>query len=150
MFDMSWGEVMLIGGVALIVIGPKDLPKALRTLGQIKSKVMRMAGEFNAQFNEAIRESELDEVRNEIDGIRRSANTVGPTFDPIQTIRSEIKGAAEGRAQSSTQPLANVAAQLDAAEAARATSPGTYDVPAPPAAASSGSAAPVQSGAATP
>jgi sec-independent protein translocase protein TatB len=150
MFDMSWGEVMLIGGVALIVIGPKDLPKALRTLGQIKGKVVRMAGEFNAQFNEAIRESELDEVRNEIDGMRRSANTVGPTFDPIQTIRSEIKGAAEGRAQSSTQPLANVAAQLDAAEAAKGASPGTYDVPAPPAAAPPEPAAPVQSGAAAP
>ena len=55
MFDMSWGEVMLIGGVALIVIGPKDLPKALRTVGQITGKLRRMAGEFQSQFNEAIR-----------------------------------------------------------------------------------------------
>ena len=58
MLDMSWGEVMLIGGVALIVIGPKDLPKALRTVGQITSKLRRMAGEFQMQFNEAIREAE--------------------------------------------------------------------------------------------
>ncbi|WP_019903897.1 Sec-independent protein translocase protein TatB [Methylobacterium sp. 77] len=112
MFDMSWGEVMLIGGVALIVIGPKDLPKALRTVGQITGKMRRMAGEFHAQFNEAIREAEFDEVRREVDGIKRSASTMGPSFNPVQTIRDEIRGAVDGRAQPSTQPLANVAAKL--------------------------------------
>ena len=112
MFDMSWGEVMLIGGVALIVIGPKDLPKALRTVGQVTGKMKRMAGEFHAQFNEAIREAEFDDVRREVDGIKRSASTMGPSFNPVQTIRDEIKGAVDGRSQSSTQPLANVAAKL--------------------------------------
>ncbi|KQP04727.1 Sec-independent protein translocase protein TatB [Methylobacterium sp. Leaf93] len=112
MFDMSWGEVMLIGGVALIVIGPKDLPKALRTVGQVTGKMRRMAGEFHAQFNEAIREAEFDEVRREVDGIKRSASTMGPSFNPVQTIRDEIRGAVDGRSQSSTQPLANVAAKL--------------------------------------
>ncbi|WP_027173617.1 Sec-independent protein translocase protein TatB [Methylobacterium sp. 10] len=112
MFDMSWGEVMLIGGVALIVIGPKDLPKALRTVGQVTGKMRRMAGEFHAQFNEAIREAEFDEVRREVDGIKRSASTMGPGFNPVQTIRDEIRGAVDGRSQSSTQPLANVAAKL--------------------------------------
>lgn len=141
MFDMSWGEVMLIGGVALIVIGPKDLPKALRTVGQVTRKMRRMAGEFQSQFNEAVREAELDEVRNQVDGIKRQATTMGPIFNPVQTIRDEIKGAVEGRpAQSSTQPLANVAAQLAADEAsgpaARAsgedTTPGASDDPAQP------------------
>ena len=82
MLDMSWGEVMLIGGVALIVIGPKDLPKALRTVGQITSKLRRMAGEFQMQFNEAIREAELDEVRREVDGIRNTVRTAGSSFNP--------------------------------------------------------------------
>ena len=117
MFDMSWGEVMLIGGIALIVIGPKDLPKALRTVGQVTGKMRRMAGEFQYQFKEAVREAELDEVRKDIDGIKRSTGPMGPVFDPVQTIRNEIKDAVEGRpAQSSTQPLANVAAQLSADE----------------------------------
>ena len=62
MFDMSWGEVMLIGGVALIVIGPKDLPKALRTVGQLTGKMRRMAGEFQSQFAEAVREADLEDV----------------------------------------------------------------------------------------
>ncbi|MEE7490012.1 Sec-independent protein translocase protein TatB [Methylobacterium oryzae] len=99
MLDMSWGEVMLIGGVALIVIGPKDLPKALRTVGQITSKLRRMAGEFQMQFNEAIREAELDDVRREVDGIRNTVRTAGSTFNPVQTIRDELKGAVEGRAK---------------------------------------------------
>ncbi|KQP06013.1 preprotein translocase subunit TatA [Methylobacterium sp. Leaf99] len=115
MFDMSWGEVMLIGGVALIVIGPKDLPKALRTVGQITTKMRRMAGEFQSQFNEAVREAEFDEIRREVDGVRKSAGTMGPVFNPVQTIRDEIKGAVDGHTKttpSPTQPLANVAAQL--------------------------------------
>ncbi len=121
MFDMSWGEVMLIGGVALIVIGPKDLPKALRTVGQITGKMRRMAGEFQSQFNEAIREAEFDEIRREVDGVRKSAGTMGPVFNPVQTIRDEIAGA--GRVEtkttpSPTQPLANVAAQLAESETA--------------------------------
>ena len=97
MLDMSWGEVMLIGGVALIVIGPKDLPKALRTLGQITTKVRRMAGEFQSQFNEAIREAELEEVRRDVEGVKRTVDAAHPTFNPVDTIRNEIRSAVESR-----------------------------------------------------
>ena len=97
MLDMSWGEVMLIGGVALIVIGPKDLPKALRTLGQVTTKVRRMAGEFQLQFNEAIREAELDEVRRDVEGVKRTVDAAKPGFNPVDTIRNEIRSAVEGR-----------------------------------------------------
>ncbi len=97
MLDMSWGEVMLIGGVALIVIGPKDLPKALRTLGQVTTKVRRMAGEFQHQFNEAIREAELDEVRRDVEGVKRTVDAAKPGFNPVDTIRNEIRSAVEGR-----------------------------------------------------
>jgi sec-independent protein translocase protein TatB len=130
MLDMSWGEVMLIGGVALIVIGPKDLPKALRTVGQITGKLRRMAGEFQMQFNEAIREAELDEVRREVDGIKRSVSSGAPSFNPVQTIRDELKGAVEAREaqKPSPQTLADATAQL------RAETAGSYDVPRPAAA----------------
>ncbi|RVU16020.1 Sec-independent protein translocase protein TatB [Methylobacterium oryzihabitans] len=96
MFDMSWGELMLIGGVALVVIGPKDLPKALRTVGQVTSKLKRMAGEFHAQFNEAMREAELDEVRREVGEINRTVSSGMSGFNPVQTIRNELKGAVDG------------------------------------------------------
>jgi sec-independent protein translocase protein TatB len=119
MFDMSWGEVMLIGGVALIVIGPKDLPRALRTVGQMTARLKRMAGEFQAQFNEAMREAELDEVRREVDGINRSVSAASTPFNPIQSIRDEIKGAVEAplpqrNTPPSNEALAAATAQLQA------------------------------------
>lgn len=98
MLDMSWGEVMVIGGVALIVIGPKDLPKALRTVGQMTAKVRRLAGEFQTQFNEAMREADLEDVRKDLETINRDvAASTATGFNPIQTIRDELKGAVEGR-----------------------------------------------------
>jgi sec-independent protein translocase protein TatB len=94
MLDMSWGEVLVIGGIALIVIGPKDLPKALRTVGNVVGKARRMAGEFQAQFNEAMREAELDDVRRQFDTLNKSV-AVDHHFDPIGTVRNELKGAIE-------------------------------------------------------
>jgi sec-independent protein translocase protein TatB len=96
MLDMSWGEIMVIGAVALIVIGPKDLPKALRTVGQVTGKLRRMAAEFQGQFNEAIREAELDEVKKQLQGVNDSVTSVGSAnFNPIQTIRDELKTSIE-------------------------------------------------------
>jgi len=113
MFDMSWGEVMVIGAVALVVIGPKDLPKALRTVGQMTAKVRRMATEFQTQFNDAMREAEFEEARKEFEGIRNTVTSPTTAFNPLQTIRSEIQGAIESPAAGSppmpTQPDAPLA-----------------------------------------
>jgi sec-independent protein translocase protein TatB len=95
MFDMSWGEVLVIGAVALIVIGPKDLPKALRTVGQMTAKMRRMAGEFQSQFNEAMREAELEDVKKQLGGVNQSVSSLNTGFDPIRTARDELKGAIE-------------------------------------------------------
>ena len=95
MFDMSWGEVLVIGAVALIVIGPKDLPKALRTVGQMTAKMRRMAGEFQSQFNEAMREAELEDVKKQLEGVNQSVSSLNTGFDPIRTARDELKGAIE-------------------------------------------------------
>lgn len=96
MLDMSWGEVMVIGAVALIVIGPKDLPRALRTVGQVTGKLRRMAAEFQGQFNEAMREAELDDVKKQLQGVNDSVSSLNNTnFNPIQTIRDELKTAVE-------------------------------------------------------
>jgi len=95
MLDMSWGEIMVIGAVALIVIGPKDLPKALRTVGQMTSKVRRMAAEFQGQFNEAMREAELDEVKKQLQSVNESVPSLNTNFNPIQTIRDELKTSIE-------------------------------------------------------
>jgi sec-independent protein translocase protein TatB len=96
MLDMSWGEVMVIGAVALIVIGPKDLPRALRTVGQVTGKLRRMAAEFQGQFNEAMREADLEDVKKQIQGVNDSVTSIhGKTFNPIQSIRDELKTSVE-------------------------------------------------------
>src|SRR5918994_5277721 len=96
MLDMSWGEIMVIGAVALIVIGPKDLPKALRTIGQVTGKLRRMAAEFQGQFTEAMREAELDEVKKQLQGVNDSVTSATSTnFNPIQTLRDELKTSIE-------------------------------------------------------
>lgn len=66
MFDIGWTELLLIAVVAIVVIGPKDLPRAMRTVGQWTTKMRRMAGDFQRQFNEAVREAELDDVKNQV------------------------------------------------------------------------------------
>ncbi len=109
MFDMSWGEVMVIGAVALIVIGPKDLPKALRTLGNMTAHVRKMAGEFQSQFNEAMREAELEDVKRQIQGVNESVSSLSTGFNPIQTIRDELKGAIDAKPGDPAAPAADAA-----------------------------------------
>src|SRR5215475_691949 len=93
MFDVGWSELLLIGIVALIAIGPKELPGALRTLGQWMSKVRRMASEFQNQFHEAMREAELADLKKEVDEMASKAQSYAH-FDPIDDIRKDIEKAA--------------------------------------------------------
>jgi len=128
MFDMSWGEVMVIGAVALIVIGPKDLPRTLRTVGNMVGKVRRMAGEFQGQFQEAMREAELDEVKRQIQGVNDSVGSLNTGFNPVQTIRDEIKGAIEAKSEGTPESKVGV---YDAPADAPAPAPAA-DVSLPP------------------
>ena len=66
MFDLSWTELLVIAVVAIIFIGPKELPAALRTLGRWAGKARGMAREFQNSVDDMIRESELDELRKEV------------------------------------------------------------------------------------
>lgn len=72
-FDLSWGHLIVVAVVALIVIGPKELPGVLRTIGQWTTRIRRMAAEFQGQFQEALREAEMADLRKEIDTIHDSA-----------------------------------------------------------------------------
>ncbi|MGF1650537.1 MAG: Sec-independent protein translocase protein TatB [Hyphomicrobiaceae bacterium] len=73
MFDIGWAELMVVGVVALLVVGPKELPALLRTLGRYVGLVRRHANDFRRQFDEAIKETELDQLRKEVDGLRSDA-----------------------------------------------------------------------------
>src|SRR3977135_875800 len=90
MFDIGWGELLLIGVVALIVIGPKELPGALRTLGQWMGKLRRMASEFQGQFQEAMREAELADLKKQVDDMTSQAQSYA-NFDPVSEVRKEFE-----------------------------------------------------------
>ena len=68
MFDIGWSELVVIGIVALIAIGPKELPGVLRTLGQWMTKIRRMAADFQSQFQEAMREAEMSDLKKQARG----------------------------------------------------------------------------------
>ena len=87
MFDISWTEFLLIGVVALIVIGPKELPGVLRTLGQYTRKVRGMAADFQNQFQEAMREAEMADLKKEVDGLAHDFKN----FDPLKDVRSDLE-----------------------------------------------------------
>jgi sec-independent protein translocase protein TatB len=92
MFDFSWSELLLIGAVALIFIGPKELPGVLRTLGQWMSKVRRMAGDFQNQFHDAMREAELHDLKKEVDEMAAHAAQYS-NFDPLADVRKGMESA---------------------------------------------------------
>ena len=80
MFDFGAGELVVIGVVALVAIGPKELPGLLRTVGQAVGKMRRMAGEFQNQFNDAMREADMAEthkliadIKSDMSGVAASA-----------------------------------------------------------------------------
>lgn len=86
MFDIAWSEMVLIGAVALVVIGPKDLPKALRTVGQTVGRIRRMASEFQGQFNDAMREAELADLKKQVEDVGGSVSSaLNNDFKPIDT-----------------------------------------------------------------
>jgi len=72
MFDLSWSHILIVLIVALVVVGPKDLPKIMRTAGRWMGKARAMADQFRKSFDDMARQSELEELRGEIEAIRRS------------------------------------------------------------------------------
>jgi sec-independent protein translocase protein TatB len=77
MSDIGWSEFVLIAVVALIAIGPKELPGVLRTVGQWMGKARKMAAEFQSQFQEAMREAEMADLKKSFDEVREAASGFG-------------------------------------------------------------------------
>jgi sec-independent protein translocase protein TatB len=82
MLDIGWSELLVIAVVAIVVVGPKDLPPMMRALGRTVTKMRKMAGEFQGQFNEALKEAELDDVKKSFDELRG--------LNPINDIKNSL------------------------------------------------------------
>jgi sec-independent protein translocase protein TatB len=106
MFDISWGKLVIIGVVALLVIGPKELPAVLRQLGQAMAKIRRMAAEFQGQFQEAMREAEMTDLKKEFEDTTSSLKS---TFDTTD-IKNELEKMIQDPAVATAPGAENVAA----------------------------------------
>lgn len=93
MLDVGWPELLVIAIVLVIVVGPKDLPRMLRSFGRSTAKLRSMANDFRRQFDEALKEAELDEVKSVIDSTRKLDPTseIRKQLNPINKIGDEIK-----------------------------------------------------------
>ena len=90
MFDFGAGELLVIGIVALVVIGPKELPGVLRQVGKATGKMRQMAGEFRSQFDEAMREAELHEATKHLAGFKDDLVSTVTQLNPVTDIKNEI------------------------------------------------------------
>jgi len=133
MFDFSWSEILVIGIVALVVIGPKELPGVMRTMGQWMGKVRRMASEFQSQFQDAMREAELADIKKEVENMATQATAMDYSlFDPKEAARKDTKDAENAQREIETALAGTPAA--DAQTSASSAAASTAAVEATPAA----------------
>jgi len=92
MFDIGWSEFVLIAVVALIAIGPKELPGVLRMVGQWMGKARKMAAEFQGQFQEAMREAEMADLKKSFDEVREAASGFSKS-NILTSLTSEVSNA---------------------------------------------------------
>jgi len=106
MFDIGAVELMMVAIVAIIVVGPKDLPGMLRNFGQFVGKMRRMAREFQDTFEEAAKDTGLDEISKGVSEVKSMsvAGQVGKVFDPIAKETDSIKSEIEKAGQISEEP----------------------------------------------
>lgn len=93
MFDIGWTELLVIAVVLIVVVGPKDLPPMLRAFGKMTQRARKVAGEFRAQFDEALREADLDEVRQTLTDAQKlnPVNSLREAMNPLRQMGNEIK-----------------------------------------------------------
>ncbi len=120
MLDIGWTELLVIAVILIVVVGPKDLPPMIRAFGKMTSRLRRTAGEFRAQFDEALREAELDDLRKSVDDVRNlnPKNALRDAINPLRQMGNEIKA----DLQKATTADAKAAAGVVSAEPAPATS----------------------------
>lgn len=104
MLDIGWSELLVIAVVLIVVVGPKDLPPMLRAFGRMSRKFTSMAGEFRKQFDDALNEADMGDLRQTISDVRRMnpGNSLREAMSPLrqaaEEIRSDIRSSIDGPA----------------------------------------------------
>jgi sec-independent protein translocase protein TatB len=127
MFDIGWGELVVIGIVALIAIGPRELPGVLRSVGQWVGKLKSMASDFQGQFQEAMREAEVADLKKQFDEASSAATNFTSGFDnPLESAKTQIESTFKETTSPASEPSATPETPVEAAEI-----PPPPDIPSP-------------------
>lgn len=111
MFDLGWGELLVVGAVALVVLGPKELPNALRTITNLTKSARRLAGEFQSGINEIVREAELEDARKAAQSMTKGSiskaieKAVDPTGEMKTTVSSLEKDVKQIKSEPQISPV---------------------------------------------
>jgi Tat protein translocase TatB subunit len=119
MLDVGWTEILVIAIVLIIVVGPKDLPQMLRTFGRMMSKMRGMASDFRHQFDEALREADLEDVKKTIGEAQKlnPLNTIRDAVNPLRQMGNDIKADLQ-KTTSSVSSSSSAAAPVDSVSSA--------------------------------
>jgi sec-independent protein translocase protein TatB len=133
MFDLTSSKLFLLAVVALLVIGPKDFPLLLRTIGKYIGIIRGHAKEFRAQFDEAIRDSELSQLKKDMENIGRETEaSLNATKQSVEQTIAEARQGVEASADPAVEAPKAVADPLLSTEAPVGESAGGVEAPAAP------------------
>ncbi len=106
MFEVGWTEMLVIAVVMIVVVGPKDLPQMLRQFGRTTTKLRAMAGDFRKQFDEALKEAELDDVKKSVDTLRglNPTTEIRKQLNPFQQAAQDVRAGIETAMKPKPQP----------------------------------------------
>ncbi|MBS9720154.1 twin-arginine translocase subunit TatB [Tianweitania sp. BSSL-BM11] len=93
MFNIAGTEMLVIAVVMVVVVGPKDMPKMLRTFGKFTAKMSSLAGDFRKQFDDALKEAELDDVRKSVNDLRslNPKNEIRKALNPFEKAADDVR-----------------------------------------------------------
>jgi sec-independent protein translocase protein TatB len=120
MFEVGWTEMLVIAIVMIVVVGPKDLPNMLRTFGRTTAKLRAMAADFQKQFNEALKEAELDDVKKSVDELRGLSPVaeIKKQLNPFEQAAADVRAGVDAamKPKPAADPSAPAASTPQAAE----------------------------------
>ncbi|RUU12316.1 twin-arginine translocase subunit TatB [Mesorhizobium sp. USDA-HM6] len=120
MFEVGWSELLVIAVVMIVVVGPKDLPNMLRTFGRTAAKLRAMAGDFQKQFNDALKEAELDDVKSSVDSLRglNPMTEIRKQLNPFEQAAADVRAGVDTmmKPKPATDPATPAASTPQAAE----------------------------------
>ncbi|MGB3502458.1 MAG: Sec-independent protein translocase protein TatB [Mesorhizobium sp.] len=137
MLEVGWSEMLVIAIVLIVVVGPKDLPKMLRTFGRTTSKMREMANDFRKQFDEAMKEADLDDVKSTIDSVRQMnpASDLKKALNPMEKAAADVRAGLQSALNPAPKPEAPAATvqPSEPLKTGASAMPAAVAEPAPPA-----------------